>query len=499
MLFNFIPGSGLVAPGTFAEVNSGGQYTSNSRALVVGLKSAAGSLATDTPVICSTIEEAATYAGVGSMLYETVRQVRRHAPVQEVWIAAIPVTGVAGIWTITFASIPAAGGDWTLEIAGRTIRGSALAGDTATNVATAVAAAINAYVDKSNMAYLPVTATSAAAVVTVTARHAGALLEELEIYADAQIAGNIFGGAGVCTIAHPTAATGAPTISGLLGSLGDAPYDWIISPFGDTTNLDTADSVLSDATGRWAYNVQLYGHYFTVRTDNLAGHVSFGLGRNGRHSSSLARWASPTPSWEFLGAYVGVQLPWLSDDTGGNAARNQSDIVLDGVRPPRSRASWPNYATRNSLNNNGMSGWKVNNAGQVTTDKAVTHYRTNTAGQPDETFRNVQKLAVVMHALRYLRAGISYRYGNKALAASNPANVNTIVTPREINAGIVELYIDLVSRGLVQDAASFAKSLLVEIDASNANRVNVALNLRSVNPLDIFAINATIWSQARAA
>lgn len=499
VLFNYIPGSGLIAPGTFFEVNSAGKYTSLSRGLIFGIKSAAGTATADTPVICSTIEEAAQLAGVGSQLYETFRQARRHAPVQELWIAPIPVTGAAATWTVTIGTLNANGGDYQLEIAGRILRGTVAAGEAAATTATNLAAAINAFVDKATLAYLPVTAGAATNVVTLTARHAGVCMNEVEVYADANIAGNIFGPVGAVTIAAGTAGTGTPSLTNIVGALGDEAFDWWVNPFGDATNVAITEAALSDTTGRWSYATQLYGHSFAVSTNNLAGHVSYGLARNSRHSSGLAWWSSPTPSWEALAAYVGVQMPWLADDTNGNAARNQSDRVLDGVRAPRSRSTWPNYTSRNSLNANGMSTFKVNSVGEVCVDKCITHNRLNGAGQPDSVFRNVQAIACATHGLRYLRAMISYRHANKALALANPGNLPAISTPGDIRADLVEAYGDLVDRGLFQDKASFAKALVVEIDGTNASRVNAGLNMALVNPLDIFAANATIWSQFRAA
>lgn len=493
VLFTFIPGSGLVAPGTFFEVNSGGQYESKSRALLLGQKSAAGTLADNTLTLCSTLEEAAQLAGVGSILYEMFRLARRNAPVQETWIAHVPVTGAAAQKTITVGALPAAGGDGVVEIAGRKISLAVGAAEAAATTATNLAAAINAYVDPLTLAYLPFTATAALAVVTLTARHAGTLPTEVELYADAGIAGNIF--AGALTFADTVAGTGAASVSAVLAALGDEPFDSIISPYGDTTNLDAAQTALSDLAGRWAWDIQLYGHYFTVNTGNTGAHTSYGLARNDRHATALARVASPTPSWEWLAGYVARQLAWLADDTNGNAARNQSDIVVEGVRPPRLRSSWPAYATRNTLLGSGMSTWKVNAVGQLAIDKCITMQRNNAAGQPDTVFRDIQAIYQVMHALRYLRAGLSYTHANKAVATANPNNLPSISTPEDIRADCIGLYGDLVDRGLFEDKAEFAKRIKVERDLSNPARVNIGMDLDRVNPLDILAANATIYAQ----
>lgn len=495
VLFNFIPGSGLIAPGTFFEVNSGGQYESKSRALILGHKSAAGSLADNELTLCSTIEEAAALAGPGSTLYEAFRVARRNAPVQEFWIAHVPVTGVAAQKTITIGVMPAGGGDGTVEIAGRRVSIAVGAGEAAATTATNLAAAINAFVDPLTMAYLPFTAAAATNVVTLTGRHAGTLLNEVELFADAGIVGNIFAPAGRLTFADSVPGTGSASVSAALAALGDEPFDWIISPFGDTANLDAAQTVLSDLAGRWAWNVQLYGHYFAPNTGNTGAQVTYGLTRNDRHATAVPREACPTPSWEWIAGYVARQLAWLSDDTNGNAGRNQSDLVIEGLRPPRNRALWPNYTVRNTLLGSGMSTWKVNASGQVVVDKCITMQRMNAAGQPDTVFRDIQAIAITMHALRYFRAGLSYRHAHKAYAAANPGNLPSISTNDDIAADCIALHRDLVDRGLLENTEEFARSLSVETDKSNPARCNIGMDLDRVSPLDILAANATIYAQ----
>lgn len=492
-LFNFIPGSGLIDPGIFAEINSAGQYESKTRVLLCGHKSSAGSLADNTPAVCATLGEAAQLAGPGSMLYEMFRVARRQAPVQEIWLSAIPVTGTAAKKTITVGVLPTAGGDGVVEIAGRRIPVTVGPGEPAATTATNIAAAINAYVDPLTLAYLPFTAAAATNEVTLTGRHAGTLLDEVELFADAGIPGNIF--AGTLSFANTVPGVGTASLSATLAALGDEPFDWIISPFSDTANLDAVRTALSDLAGRWAWNNQLYGHYLTVNTGNTGAQTSFGLLRNDRHISTLARIASPTPSWEWIAGYAVRQVPWLADDTNGNAARNQSDIVIEGVRPPRDRTLWPKQAVNNVLLGSGMSTFRVNAVGQVAIGKCITMERMNAQGQPDTVFRNVQQIAIATHSIRYFRAGLSYRHANKAYARANPGNLPSISTNDDIWADMVMLHGDLVDRGLLVDTAAFAERLKVETDKTNAARCNINMDLDGVDPLDILAIGAWLYAQ----
>ena len=192
--FNQIPGSGLIAPIFSFEINAAGEGQQTSRALVLGHKSAAGSIANDTRFVVGLKEDLLPLAGAGSQLYEMGRLARLAAPAAEIHAVAVPATGTAAVWTVTVNSVPATGGQATLEIAGRYVQTTLAAGGTAADLATALAAAINAYVDPQTLAYLPVTATVAGAVVTLTARHAGALFAEIEIDAFTTVAGNILPG-----------------------------------------------------------------------------------------------------------------------------------------------------------------------------------------------------------------------------------------------------------------------------------------------------------------
>jgi len=494
-LFNFIPGSGLVAPGVFFERNSKGSFESLSWTLVLGHKSSAGSLADNVPTVCTTVADAAALAGNGSQLYETFRKIRRAAPASVIYVASVPVTGTAPVWTVTVGTVPAAGGGGIIEIAGRRINVNVSVGDSATTVAASIAAAVNAWQDPLTRAFLPVVAASATNVVTLMARHAGATMNEIEVYVDGAVSGNVFTTAWL-TIAQSVVGTGTADVSGALAGLGDLPFHWVVSPFGDATNIAAAKTAFSDATGRWSFLQQLYGHYITVSTGSTAQLTTFGLAQNDDHITTLGRFASPTPSWEFLAGLIGRVIPWLSDSTNGNAARNQTGLAAEDVRAPRDPATWPrDYNTRNALLQSGISTWKVDAVGNVVIDKLITMRRLNASGHIDTTFRDIQTMAQVVHFLTYIRAGISYRHTNKSVADSNPSGLSTISTPAQIRADCIQLYADTVDFGLMENLEQFAASLVVERDLSNRRRINIGMNdVDPVNPLDIIAANATFKS-----
>lgn len=496
--FDYIPGAGLKAPLVTFELVSGGQFTSQSRLLLVGHKVAAGTLAEAVPTYCGTQEEADLLAGSGSMLREMFRIARANAPVQEIWIVAAAATGVAGIWTGTVGTPPADGGAGVIEIAGQSITVDIGAGDDAATVAAAIRDAINDFYDPLTGATLPVTATAATNVVTVTARHAGLALDDLDLHVPTTTPGNAF--AGVLTIAHPTAGTGSPDLSAALASLGDDAFDLIVSPFSDATNLGRYQTLLGDVSGRWSYARQLYGHVVTAAVDTTSGLTTLGLGRNDRHVTIVGRIASsgdPNPGYAWATAMAARVMPWLFDGATGNASRNHTGLVLEGIRAPRDRSKWVVYATRNTFLKSGISTWQATLDGSVSIDKLVTTYRTNALGQPDEVFADIQWVGQMTYGLRYMRAQVSYEHSNKAIADENPGGDDAITTPADIEATIIHAYEAL--SGIFEGAGDFADTLVVERSQDSPNRVDVKMKIDRVNPLDVFAAQAVLYSQIAAA
>lgn len=497
-IFNTIPGN-LVAPIITFEVNSGGQFENSSRLLLIGHKTGAGAMADNVPVVCPSTVEARRLAGIGSMLDDMVRAARANAPAQEIWIMSVPATGTAEARTITVNSVPAAGGVGVIEIAGEPISITIAAGDTASVVAAAINAAINAYYNRFDEASLPYTSTVAAAVVTLTARHAGLTLSDIDITVPTVQGGNAF--TTRLTIATTVAGAGSPDLSTGLAALGDDAFDWIVSPFSDATNIGRYKSLLSDVSGRWAWNRQIYGHVFYPLTDTIGNLTTHGLSNDDRHITTIPRPTSgsiPQPAWIWAAAMAARVVPWLADGANGNVSRNQTGLEVIGVSPPRDRTKWYDYATRDSFLRSGISTWKVDSAGRVLVDKLITTQRT-TNGVTDTTFRDVQKMGQLVYALRKFRTYLTIEHGQKAIADDNPGNVGAISTPRDIAATFMHAYIEMVQSGVLENAVQAADLLEVKRNGDNPNRVDIYAPIDTVNPLDVIAANAVVYSQFRTA
>lgn len=505
VLFNRIPGN-LVAPIVTFEVNSGGQFENSSRLLLVGFKNTGALLADNVPTVCPSEAEARRLAGPGSMLDDMVRLARRNAPAQEIWIVSPAPVGTAEVRTITVNSVPASGGYGVIEIAGEAIGVTIGAGDDVVAVARALTAAINAYYNPFTEASLPFTATNSWVDgsssntdddVVLTARHAGAHSTLVDIHVPVLDGSNAFSGR--LGFAVTTAGSGNPDLSNALAALGDDPFDWIVSAFSDATNVGRYKTLLSDVSGRWAWNIQLYGHVFYPFTGTLSEVTTHTLAQDDRHISAIPRPASasiPQPPWQWVAGMVARIVPWLSDGALGNVSRNQTGLDVVGLSPPRTRSTWYGYAARDTLLRSGASTWKVDQAGRVLIDKIITTQRT-TNGVTDTTFRDIQKIGQIVYALRNFRTRLTIEHGQKAIADDNPGNVGAISTPRDIAATFMHTYQQMVLSGVLENPVQAAEQLQVKRNVDNPNRVDIYAPLDMVNPLDIIAANAVIYSQFR--
>jgi phage tail sheath gpL-like len=495
-VFNTIPGN-LVAPLVTFEVNSGGQFENSSRQLLIGHAGQGAAILPNVPTPCPSTIEGRRLAGAGSMLDDMIRAARMNAPAQELWIVAVPATGTKEVRTLTIDTVAAAGGQGVIEIAGEPVAIVVAPGDSAASVASAISTAINGYYNPLNEASLPYVATVATNVVTLTARHAGAASSDIDIHIPTISGSNAF--TGRITAATTTPGAGNPDISAALASLGDDPFDWIVSPFSDDANVARYKDFLSDVSGRWAWNVQLYGHIFYPFTATIGDLTTHSMAQDNRHTTALPRPASAglaQPAWVWAAAIVARIAPWLSDGANGNASRNQTGLEVLGLRPPRDRSKWYGYATRDALLRSGASTWKVDQSGRVLIDKIITTART-TLGVTDTTFRDIQKIGQLVYALRKFRTHLTIEHGQKAIADDNPGNVGAISTPRDIAATFMHSYQEMVLSGILENAVEAAERLQVRRDIDNPNRVNIYAPIDLVNPLDVIAANAVVYSQFR--
>lgn len=491
VLFNAISGNTLV-PFTYFEVNSGGSpFEGQSRLLLVGQKLTAGVAPAGVPYgPVQSERELAGLAGVGSMLMGMFRAARRNAPFQPIWILPLAdPAGSAASGTITVNSAPGVTSVGVLRVCGERLTIQTLASDTTAQTAANIAAAINA-------ALLPVTASAASAVVTITARHTGLTSNGLDVTFPL---GEINAFLGKATIVALSGGAGTPTLTTPLANCGDDEFDWIAGPYADATSLDAVRAFLSDVSGRWSPSRQLFGHYITAAYGTLSTLVTLGNSRNDRHVSILGSQTAPLPIWERAASLAAIAAAHLTD--APELSRPLQTLEMVGDLPPDDRSTWWSNPDRQALYIDGISATKTGADGVVRVDRIVTTEQVDANGVPDTTFRNIETLAQMMFAVRFFRVAISANHARQGLVddGGNPAGLPEITTPSDVKRTLIHAYQAQVDLGVLEKPDLFAQFVVVTRDPNNPDRLNAYLPLDVVNQLRVFAGNVTTFAQYRQA
>jgi phage tail sheath gpL-like len=487
--FKQVPAN-IRVPLFYAEVDNSQANTAtlNQRALIIGQVTAAAVAAgtvPNVPVISAGVSDALAVGGAGSMLHLMTQAYRNNDTFGEVWYLPLAdaVGATAATGTVGITSAATANGTLTLYIGGVAIAQPVLSSQTAAQIATALAATINATPN------LPVTATAATSTVTLTAINKGPAGNDIDLRLNyqGQRGGEVLPAGLVVAITAMAAGATAPTLTTALGNLSSLPFDFIVSPYTDTTSLDALKALLNDTTGRWSWSVQIYGHVFAAYRGTLGAQTTFGVARNDQHASIMGYNDSPTPSWIWAASLAGAAAVSLRADP----ATPLQTIALQGVLAPPLQSRFL-LTDRNTMLYDGMSTFMVGDDGTVYVENVITTYQKNAFGAPDNSYLQIETMFTLAYVLRALKTVVTSKYARVKLAA-NGTRFNAgsnVVTPNVIRADLIAQYRLLEAQGLVQNGDAFKAALIVQQSTSNPNRVDVLYPSTLINQLRVFALLA---------
>lgn len=492
MSFKNIP-QNLRVPLFYAEVDNSRANTAqvSQRTLIIGQITAAGVAVPNVPIISQGVADAAVQGGQDSMLALLTSAYRKADNFGEVWYLPLAddAAATAATGSVTFSTAATATGTFNLYVGGVRYALPVSATQTTAQLATALAALINAD------AACPVNASVASSVVTLTAVNKGLTGNDIDLRVN--YGGTLAGEAPVSGLTYAIAAMSGgatpPSLAQGLANLGAKSFDFIVSPYTDSTSLDALKAFLGDATGRWSWTSQGYGGFFAARAGTLGSLTTFGASRNDQHGSVLGIYDSPTPAWLIAAALTGAAAVSLRADPGTPL----HGLALPGVLPPPVQSRFA-LSDRNVLLFDGISTYTVGDDGTVYIDNLITTYQKNAFGNPDDSYLKVETMYLLAFVLRALRTVVTSKYGRVKLADNGTrfkqgANV---VTPNVIRADLIAQYRELEAAGYVQNGDAFKEGLIVEKSRTNPNRVDVLYPVILINQLDVFALLAQFRLQA---
>lgn len=271
-----------------------------------------------------------------------------------------------------------------------------------------------------------------------------------------------------------------------LAALGDKQYHHIICSLNDETTIRDVGEFLEK---RYDALNQIPGIAYIPKKGTHAELVTFGSKSNCPLISfmsidSLGNSANKALSdAEAIGAWAGQIAPSLANDP----CRPLQTLKLSGVySTAESEFDW---AERNLLLHEGIGTYTVTSTKEVQVERPVTAYTENASGIADNSYLDVMTPATAMYFRQKQRSRILSKYGRHKVAKDGTrfAQGQVIVTPSMFKSELLALYRELEYNGIVQDFEGYKKSLVVELDETNKQRINYVDSPQFVNGLIIVA------------
>lgn len=467
--FNEIPENNR-SPAVFAEFDPlGAPGAQQHHILVIGHRLATGSVAALVPTLVTGQTEGDGLFGAGSMLARMLRAVKavnRNARVTAIGVAEPAGAKSAGTFTITGPAT--ADGVLAVYIGGERVEAQVSNGDTADEVATALANAINATTQ------LPVTAAAVAAVVTLTCRWNGASGDDIDLAVNLRDTDELPAGVGAAVVAM-AAGAGVPDLAAVVAALEEVKYDTIVSGWNDDASLDALEA---EVERRWTADVALDGHVFCALRGDVAAMSTFGSARNSPASTVMGAGTSPTPSWIWA-AQVAARDAGVADP-----GVPRFGLTLPDVLPPPVDARI-DHAERNVLLFDGISTHRVDSGGRVIIDRLITTFQSNALGEPDTTWLAVTTRRTASFLRSSWVALIAAKYSGYKLADDGTqfAPGVKVITPSVLEGEALAWFRAREREGHVEGFEAFRTALVSERNAGDPTRLDTLLAPNLVNEL----------------
>lgn len=422
-------------------------------------------------------EQADALYGAGSQIARMIRAFRKNTRNSELWALAVAdgTTAAEGSIAVSFsgsASVAPKSGAIRLMIGGQSVNADVVAGKTAIQVATAIVEAINANPQ------LPVTAnnivsTSPTATVTLTAKNGGTCGQGIDIrynhYQGQELPDGV-----VLTVVNMNGG-GSDTsyeTAGVGTIIRGTWFNAIVAGSDDVANVAYIKGLLDD---RWQATVQQTGVlFFSLNgcvvdddTDVYYGTASLdalktrGNALNSQVIVLPSLPETPTPGFEVAAAVLGCIAPKALNDP----AQPLSNWPVAGIVAPR-ETDREDLEGNNALLKAGCALLTCGNDGTVYLKRTVTTYKQNPSGAKDTSYQQLEKVFTLSFLRWDWNNYLAGRYPHAKLADDGtdfgPGQV--IMTPKLGEAELLGRYEYWISKGLVQDYATFKANLVVVRD-----------------------------------
>ena len=448
--------------------------------LLIG-QALAGNANTGTLKQITSDEQADALYGAGSQIARMIRAFRKNTRNSELWALAVvdgttPAEGSIAVSFSDSASVAPKSGAIRLMIGGQNVAVDVVAGKTAAQVATAIVEAINANPQ------LPVTAdnvvsTNPTATVTLTAKNGGTCGQGIDIRYNHYQGQELPQGVVLTVTAMSEGGSDTSYETAGVGTIIRGTwFNAIVAGSDDATNVAYIKSLLDD---RWSATVQQTGVlFFSLNgcvvdgtTDTYYGTASLdalktrGNALNSQVVVLPSLPETPTPGFEVAAAVLGCIAPKALNDP----AQPLSNWPVAGIVAP-SETDREDLEGNNMLLKAGCALLTCGNDGTVYLKRIVTTYKQSPSGAADTSYQQLEKVFTLSFLRWDWNNYLAGRYPHAKLADDGtdfgPGQV--IMTPKLGEAELLGRYEYWISKGLVQDYATFKANLVVVRDPEDA-------------------------------
>ena len=459
--FDTIPSS-IRKPGKYFEFNTKlavRTLPSNlQHVLIVAQRLATGEVAANTIVDIYDDDQAAQYFGAGSVAHLMARAAIKANRYLRLSLVAVndAAGGVASTGATTLTNDATTVGFARATVGADRTEVSIAAGDTPTDIAAALV------IELSKKSDLPVTVSSAAGVITYTAKNKGELGNEIVLGIEVT--------AGGMTGAVTPMQNGAvnPDIAPALTAAFSGGHDIIVTAWNDQTNLTALRTHLDNVSGAFEQRgaIGVYGNIDTLAAaTTLAGNIN-----NGRITGILEPNAIDA-SFELAAAYASV-IAFEEDP-----ARPLNFLPLTGILPNDVEDRLGRVEQETALAN-GVTPTEIGPGNHVQIVRAVTTYTLDPQGITDISLLDLTTIRTLDYVRRAIRERISLRFPREKL---------TRRTEFAVRSEIIDVLIKLEELEIVENVADNLDGVIVERDSQDSSRLNARIPTDVVNGLHVFA------------
>ncbi len=459
--FDTIPAS-IRKPGKYFEFNTRLAVrtlpANAQRMLIVAQMLATGTAVALEPALVFSDAEAADLFGQGSLAHLMAKAAITANPYLDLTVIGMSDAGTAtaATGTVTIAGTATNTGSLVVYVGNQRIE----IGLATLAAANDVAASLKAELDK--YPALPVTATVALGVVTLTAKNKGTVGNEISVEATCSAPGL------TATVVAMAGGTVAPDLAAALAKVFGEQYHIVATPYNDQTSLtslrDHLDAVSGPMEQRDAIGVFALDTALATAT-TLAGQINAGrvLGAYLRGTRS--------PSYEVAAAMAAV-LAFEEDP-----ARPLNTLPLKGIAAPAVKDRFSRTEQENLLHN-GITPLEVGPGERVQIVRAVSTYTKDPQGIEDISLLDITTIRTLAYVRKACRERISLRFPREKLSSKTAPRVRT---------ELLDVLKKLELLEIVEEVEANKDGVIVQRSLQDPNRLDAAIPVDVVNGLHVFA------------